>query len=167
MSEEYEQHDTPFGRLIREAKEEAFHARRQLRRELPDVSTQTKREVAESIADYHDVLQDYSDERSLRIAWEDRLPANPDDLLVETAEVQVGVSARNRDAVQTQQAPAAAVLSPRELLALGKELDAIAKELGFAAEAKTSREQFHIASPDDDHPEPVNDNVPKPGEQPE
>ncbi len=128
--------ETPFGRLIREAKEEAFHARRKLRREQPNPSFNTKRSVAEALADYHDVLEDYADERALQTAWNERIPVDCDALLDETTTLDRPISSRNRDAAEPATVPAVANLSARELLTLAKELDKIAKELGFAAEAK-------------------------------
>jgi len=164
MTNDYNDDRTPYGRMIRESKEEAFHARRKLRRRLPNPHIETKREVANALADYADALEDYADERSLETPWEERLPVRLDELLNETTTVNKPIQARNSDAAEPTSIPRIVELGPHQLLQLGKELDAIAKELGFAAEAKTSREQFHIAAPDQDHPEPVTDNVSKPGE---
>lgn len=136
MTENQEPNETGYGRIIREAKEEAFHARRQLRRELPTPSQQTKKDVAAALADYHDVLHDYSDERALKTDWEERVPINPDALLGTTVSVEKAFSSRNQNATETVEAPAVATVSARELLDLGKVLDEIAKELGFAASAK-------------------------------
>lgn len=136
MTDSADQGENGYGRLIREAKEEAFHARRRLRREQPTPSQGTKQEVAVALADYHDVLLDYADERALDVAWDERLPVDPDALLGETVTVEQSVPARNRAAAETVDVPAAATLAAHQLLSLAKELDAIAKELGFAASAK-------------------------------
>lgn len=144
MSEQNSDDSKPgYDRLIREAKEEAFHARRRLRREQPSPSAQTKREVAVALADYHDVLTDYRDEQALDADWGERMAVDPDVLLGRTVAVERGVPSRNRSATETVEMPAAATLSPTDLLALAKELDAIAKELGFAAKArdKTPRDE--------------------------
>lgn len=136
MSDDADTGETPFGRLIREAKEEAFHARRQLRREQPGPSPEAKRELAQAIADYHDVLRDYADERALEKPWDDRFRLDPDALLDQTVDVEQAVASRNGNATEPATVPAAATLPARQLLDLAKELDAIAKELGFAASAK-------------------------------
>lgn len=140
--------ETAYGRLIREAKEEAFHARRQLRREQPNPSHETKLDVAAALADYHDVLTDYSDETALKTDWSDRLETDPDVLLSETVTVEKPTQSRNHSATQRQDAPKAIAMKPEELLAMAKELDAIAKELGFAASARDPTPNTK-ADPDD------------------
>lgn len=126
-----------FWRVIREAKEEAFQARRSLRRELPSPTLQTKRAVAEALSDYRDVLWDYHNENALETAWDER-PVNVDELdqyLSQTITTREPMNRRGKAAEQVQ-VPLVAQVSAQKLLAIGKELDAIAKELGFAAEPK-------------------------------
>jgi len=152
-------------RLIREAKEEAFHARRQLRRERPNPSLAAKRDLAAAADDYRDQLLDYKDERALETPWNERdydidiLPR----LLKETTTVTQSLNRRGSPST-TREVPKVAKIDGQRLISISKELDKIAAELGFAPDAKRSREQFHIASPDQEHPEPVNDNVTKPGQ---
>jgi len=136
MTERQEKSETPYGRLIREAKEAAFLSRRRLRKEQPAPSNEAKRATAEAIADYYDVLRDYSDERALETPWDERFDVDPDSLLDETVQVAGSVNSRNGNAAELTTVPAAAALGARELIDISKELDAIAKELGFAAEAK-------------------------------
>lgn len=169
MSDHKNNSESSYGRIVREAKEEAFHARRQGRREKINWQVLTPRmksrvEVAAALADYHDVLLDYHDERALQTPWEERLPVDPDVLLDKAITLEKSIQCRNPHAADEIEVPAAATYPVKELLELAKELDAIAKELGFAADAKSSRERFHIASPDADHPEPVSENVAKPGQ---
>ena len=129
--------ETPYGRLIREAKEEAFHARRQLRREQPSPTPVTKREVATALADYYDVLSDYAGERALETPWGERLGVDMDALLTNTTTVDVPVfESRNKNATEKKEMPAVINVGAQDLIAIGKELDKIAKELGFAASAK-------------------------------
>lgn len=128
--------ETAFARLIREAKEEAFHARRQLRREQPNPSRETKREVAAAVADYYDVLVDYADERALKTEWDDRLDVDPDALLGETVTVEQSIDSANPHATETVEQPYVIALSAEQLTSIAKELDSVAKELGFAASAK-------------------------------
>jgi hypothetical protein len=137
MSDQQTDRESGFRRLIREAKEEAFHARRQLRRELPSPSTDTKRRVAEALADYRDLLSDYHDERVLKTPWGER-DVDVDVLdayLSETVPVERPLDRRG-GAVETVEAPRVARVRPARLFEIGKELDAIAKELGFAASAR-------------------------------
>lgn len=168
MSESYEhsEGETADRRLIREAKEEAWHARRRLRRELPNPSVAAKHDLACALDDYRDLLYDYQGERVLDTPWDER-PVDVDDLDRLLNETTTTTETLNRRGNPTEKRTVQLVaeVSPHRLFQIAKELDAIAKELGFAAEAKRSREMYHIANPDDqDHPEPVSENVPKPGQ---
>lgn len=134
-----------FETLIREAKEEAYHARRQLRRELPDPSHEMIVEVAAIHEDYRDVLLDYHDADALDTPWEERTP-DVDVLeraMTETAMIEVEMNRRGSP-TQTVELPAAAQLSPTHIIEIGKELDAIASELGFSASAKESQHRTNI-----------------------
>jgi hypothetical protein len=127
-------------RLIMQAKQEAFHARRKVRRELPSPSMETKRALADALADYRDVLWDYREESALSTDWDGR-EVNVDRIdtyLEGTVEVEAAGDWRGRS--QSATAPAVAKVPPRHLIEIGKELDAIAKELGFAAKAKHNAE---------------------------
>jgi len=140
MSDDQNDSESGFRRLVRESKEEAYHARRQLRRELPAPSMGTKLEVAAALSDYRDVLEDYRDERSLRTPWDERDVDWIDAALAETTTIEQSVTHHNPAASRQSEVPFAATVDARELLNLGKELDAIAKELGFAAAAKDPTE---------------------------
>jgi hypothetical protein len=136
MSDRTDDADTADRRLIREAKEEAWHQRRKLRREMPHPSGETKRQVACALADYRDLLCDYRDERALQTPWDERTP-NPDDvdrLLRETTTIEEPVAYR-KSATRTREVPLAHEVDADWLLDVADELDAIAKELGFAASA--------------------------------
>lgn len=144
MSEDRES-ETAYGRLIREAKEEAFHARRQLRREQPNPTYETKLDVAAALADYQDVLQDYSDEDALDTEWDERVTVDLDRALSKTVAIEKPAGhARNRQSTTTVEMPAVAQLSVDQLLAIAKELDQIAKELGFAAPVAESVHRTEI-----------------------
>ena len=127
---------TGYDRLIREAKEEAFHARRKLRRELPNPSAAVRLDVVAATADYYDALADYRDERAIDGDWGDHIDLDPNRLLEETAEIERSVSSPNPNASRSADVPLGATVGPERLLALGKQLDAVAKDLGFAAAAK-------------------------------
>jgi len=137
MSNDYDPDDTDDRRLIRDAKEEAFHARRQLRREQPEPSLAAKRDLAAALEDYRDQLLDYRDDNALKTDWDDRdvdvdvLPS----LLSETTSVTKSLNRRGAPST-TQQVPKVAKTSAASLIRIGKELDKIAAELGFAASTK-------------------------------
>jgi hypothetical protein len=136
MSDHTDDADTADRRLIREAKEEAWHQRRRLRREMPQPSGETKREVACALADYHDLLHDYRDERALQTPWDEREP-HPDEIatvIQQTTTVEKPLPRRG-NATKSEEVPFAHTVAPQWLLAVADELDAIAKELGFAASA--------------------------------
>jgi hypothetical protein len=124
-----------FRRMVRESKEEAYHARRQLRRELPEASMNTKLEVAAALCDYRDVLSDYHDEGALKTPWEDRNVDWIDDALSETVTVEESLNRRGH-ATRKREVPRAAAVDATDLIDVGNQLDAIAKELGFAASTK-------------------------------
>lgn len=124
-------------KLIREAKEEAYHARRALRRGLPNPSGGQKRQLAEALADYRDVLWEFRDERALEEPWDER-DVNVDvvdTLLTETTTVERTLNRRGSPTEEIQ-VPLVEQVDSQLLLQIGKELDSIAKELGFSARAK-------------------------------
>ena len=127
---------TGYDRLIREVKERTFQARRQLRRELPDPTPGTKQDVVAATADYFDVLEDYADDRALEKPFDERIEINPNVLLGKTTEGERRVESQNPNASKTATVPLAATINPARLMNLAKELDAIAKELGFAASTR-------------------------------
>jgi hypothetical protein len=136
------------GRIVREAKEQAFHARRALRAELPDPSTATKREVAVETASYADAIEAYAEaaQKSPDGDWRDELPVDPERLVGESVLVeqtrQVGRTQRR----ETRCAPAVARVDAATLLDLGKQLDKVAADLGFAAATKDSVPKTEITN---------------------
>lgn len=124
-------------RLIREAKEEAWHARRNLRRELPTPTAESKRQLACALADYRDLLLDYRDERALETPWDERRVNVDviDQLLTETTTSSKSLNRRGNAQSQSS-VQIVEQVNPHLLIQVAKELDAIAKELGFAAAAK-------------------------------
>lgn len=135
--------ETGFRRLIREAKEEAFHARRQLRRDQlrgdqPGPGVQAKLDAAVALADYRDVLYDYHDEGALKTPWGEReVDVDALDRYLSETTVQEKELNRRGEASEPVTVPKVADISTEYLFRAGKELDAIAKELGFAASAHT------------------------------
>lgn len=124
-------------RLIREVKEEAWHARCAVRREMPTPSAGAKRELTVALADYRDLLSDYANERALEKAWDER-DVDVDSLrhlLTKTTTISESVPRRG-NAKKTVTVQLAATVDASVLIQIGKELDAIAKELDFAPQAK-------------------------------
>lgn len=121
---------------IRKSKQAAFEKRRKLRRQLPAPRPAAKRELADALADYHDQLVDYADDRALQTDWTDRLPVDPEALLVQTTTVEQTDESWDSASSTEVDVPLAVSMDGRKLLQIGKELDAIAKELGFAASTR-------------------------------
>jgi len=95
-----------FQQLIRDVKEEAFHARRRLRRELPSPTVEAKREAAAALSDYRDILWDYREEGVLEVPWNER-PINVDEVdryLTEKTLVEKSMNRRG-NAQDSQVAP--------------------------------------------------------------
>lgn len=126
-------------RLLREAHEQAFIARRQLRAELPNPSAAAKRQLAQAAADFRDKLSDYRGEQALQTPWDER-DVNVDivdQLLSQTTTVREPVDRRgNATKTVTRQLVCSSDVSPQLLIDISKELDAIYKELGFAPSAR-------------------------------
>ena len=139
--------DRGFRRQIRETKEEAFRARRVLRRGLPDPDIETRLDVARILSDYRDLLSDYASESALKTPWDQREVDWIDSTLSQTTEVERPLPRRGH-ATETVEVPTAASIDPYQLLELGKELDAIAKELGFAASARDQTENTEATKKD-------------------
>lgn len=163
---DYEDTDGASGyqRLILDVKEEAFHARRRLRRELPSPSVEAKREAAAALSDYRDILWDYREEGVLETTWDDRR-VNVDEIdryLTERTVVETTMDRRGH-AQDAEMAPLIDDVPAKNLFAIAKELDAIAKELGFAAPAKNSGGKLYQVKKDpEDYPEPQSDGIEKP-----
>lgn len=122
--------------LIMGAKAEAFEARRTVRRELPDPSQGSREDLAAAIGDYYDLLSDYRDEGALDESFDERFSLNIDKLLKDTMVIEQSISSRNPHAVEEVEVPRVLDLTPTQLIGIAKELDDIAKELGFAAPAR-------------------------------
>jgi len=142
---DYKNHDGggQYEKPIAVLKQEAFIARRKVRRELPSPSPKSKLELAEILEDYRDRLSDHQDDIAIETPWEER-EVDVDSiemLLHQTVELQTDSDWLGRPQYQTM--PKVAEVDARYLFKIGKELDAIAKELGFAA---TTRD----TTPDDD-----------------
>jgi len=133
---EQDNRDHQYERPIKQVKYEAFQARRKVRRELPSVSPQTKLELAEILDDYRDQLSDYRHDTALETAWDERkLDVDViEELLNQTVDLQTGTDWLGRPQYQTM--PKVAEVDARYLIRIGKELDSIAMELGFAANSK-------------------------------
>ncbi len=133
---EYEDSRQRYEKTIEQAKVEAFRRRAAVREELPSPSVETKRRLAEALANYRDQLVDHRGDTSLKEPWDDREPDVDivDDLLEQTVKVTSSSDWAGR--AKQQSVPAVAKLDAKHLIEIGKELDAIAKELGFGANTR-------------------------------
>lgn len=140
--------ETASQRLIREAKEEAWHARRALHRDLPNPSGETKWQLATALADYRDLLVDYRDEDALDTEWNERAVDVDiiEKLLSQTTEVETTLNRRGH-ATQTKRVPLVMSdqVSGHFLIEIGKELDAIFAELGFGPTVEGSTHRTEIS----------------------
>lgn len=147
MTEEDNSGETASQRLIREAKEEAWHARRALHRDLPNPSPETKWQLATALADYRDLLVDYRDEDALDTEWGDR-ETNVDmieRLLSQTTTIEVSLNRRG-NATETDTVPLVMSdqVTPGLLIDIAKELDSIFAELGFGPTVEGSTHRTEI-----------------------
>lgn len=155
--------------LVHAARERMQQARNQVWSDRTDgsVSRETRRQFIVSLLAYRDVLADYRDDSALKHqdGWEGYDVDWPLDYLQQYVTVS-NPSKDPRGGRDTTREPAILHVPIDDLIDVSKKLDEIAVDLGFSAETKRSRDQYHIANPDaQEHPEPVNDNVPKPGQQ--
>jgi hypothetical protein len=138
MSESPEEYDQMhYARMIREAKEQCFQARRALRGDLPDPDTETMRALAIETAAYFDALLAYLEESAERpdgVRWQERLPVDPERLVGETVEIEEVNKVGRTQRRETREVPVATQMDPGDLIELGKELDKTAVDLGFGAE---------------------------------
>lgn len=149
MTEHQEEGGRGFRKLIREAKEEAFHSRRALRRELPSPSLNTKVEVASALADFRDLLSDYRDEGSLKTPWDEReVDVDEIDVMLSRTVEKEETLNRRGSPTRTRDVPLVAIIPASHLIRIGKELDSIAKELGFAASAKEQTDNTEASHED-------------------
>jgi hypothetical protein len=140
--------ETGHGRIVREAKEQAFHARRALRAELPDPSVATKREVAVETASYADAIEAYADDaaKSPDENWRDDLPVDPERLVGESVVVEQTRASGRGQFQETERMPAVAHVTADTLLELGQELDRVANQLGFGAATKNTVPKTEITN---------------------
>lgn len=147
MSNDHQRNDGESAdrRLIREAKEEAWHTRRALRRELPTPSAEVKHDLACALDDYRDLLLDYKDGDALDTPWDEREVDVDvlDRLLTETTTRVQHLNRRGSPRKETT-VQRVADADPKLLFDIAKELDAIALELGFAAKPDESTHRSEI-----------------------
>jgi hypothetical protein len=99
------------------------------------VSEQTLLDLAAAALQYRDVLVDYRDEDALETPWDERRLDWICSLAGQTIQREESLH-RSNGATTVVERPAITAVEPDRLLALTKELDAVAKELGFVAEAR-------------------------------
>lgn len=155
---------TAADRLINEAREHLQAVRNQFWRERVNgnVTQHTKRELAIAALQVYDVLFENRDEDVIRGEWEDSSIPQLESLLAKTvtkARPAPGDTA-NGDSVQV---PAIMAVDADRLLAMTKDLDEIAKNLGHGATIEHQRPMYDAGKLDpEDYDEPVSEDIPKP-----
>jgi len=125
------------------------------------VSPEIKRELAAAVVKYWDVLHEHRNEGILA---EGEFPdiSGIRQRLGRQTQVVEQRSGLNRG-TELQSVPAISEVGEWELLELTEQLDDVRKQLGFSAEASSTRPLFDAGKLEtEDYPEPVVDGIPKP-----
>jgi len=120
-------------RVVYDARETVQAARNEVWGELVgrgQVSLHARRQLATAAVQYWDVLKEYGEDRSTE--WEESGVDQIGALVGETVEVPEPAPG-DTNANDTVQRPALLSVDPEQLIDVTKELDTLAKELGFAA----------------------------------
>jgi hypothetical protein len=155
--------DTGHERLIREMRYEVQQARNRYWEEGVNggVSTQTHRDLAAKAVEYYDVLYEYREETIL----DDGDWPNINDLrsrVGKTTEVVSTAGGRGAGA-DTETVPAVTQVSIGRILQVTKQLDDLAKKLGFSAGVSSRRPLYDVGKRDpDEYDDPVKDGIDKP-----
>lgn len=99
------------------------------------VTDETHRELATVALQYRDVLAEFADEAAVRDRWEESGVDRLEDLVDETRTQHVEAPGRTSN-TETVEKPAVLTVEPRAIYQATKELDTLAKQLGFTAETR-------------------------------
>jgi hypothetical protein len=125
---------TAADRLIYEAREHLQAVRNQFWRERirGAPSRQVRRELAIAALQLYDVLYEHREDQVVKTDWEESAATELQQLLDETVQVRREAAGDTANG-QTVARPAIMAVSPDRLLEITKELDDLAKKLGFSA----------------------------------
>lgn len=158
--------DEPVNRdALRETfREQATIAVSEMAEEQPNPSGKLKHRAAVRLDDYRRQLLKYRNEKALKEEWSKRGVDVISTWLSETVTTQEPMNRRGNP-TQNKKVPMVYEVDFRQILAAYQELEDIYTELGFSQDPDSHKDRFRVASPnDEDHPEPVNENVAKPGQ---
>lgn len=137
---EEDQLQSALGREIGQRMERAYTALETLDAYRPGVPGKVKKDVGVQLNSYRRVLKRYRNERALEVAWDER-DVNVDLLDRYMSEVVVKEKPlpRRGDAADPEGETNLAItqMPTQQLIRIGEELHDIAKELGFAKQAKS------------------------------
>jgi hypothetical protein len=127
----------PAGRIIYQTRQRVQEVRNQYHRErvFGSVSAETHRELATVALQYRDVLAEHAEEQVVREAWRESGVDRLEELVGETRPVEVAGAGDTRN-TETVQRPAVLAVSHADIYQATKDLDRLAKELGFAASTR-------------------------------
>jgi hypothetical protein len=136
MSYDDEGSDPQPKRLIYDAREQVQAVRNEYWRQSVRgyVSTTMRRELATVAIQYYDVLSEHSEEKAINGQWDDSVETLRE-ALGSTVEVAVQAPG-DTGAVTFEERPAITQLDPDRIVQVTKQLDRIAKELGFGAQVR-------------------------------
>lgn len=129
-----QQHRSAANRMVYEAREHLQAVRNQFWRERVqgEPSPQVRRELAIAALQLYDVLYEHREDEVVKTDWGESAATKLQSLLDETVEVTQDTPGRSTNAIKVER-PAIMAVSPDEMLQMTKELDDLAKTLGFSA----------------------------------
>lgn len=139
----------PARRIIFRTRENVQAVRNQYHRERVNgsVSDETHRELASAALMYRDVLAEHSSEGVVADKWEDSGVDGLEALVGQTATVEVKGSGRTSNTRQETR-PAVLTVPHTQIYQATKALDTLAKELGFAASARSKTDHTETEADD-------------------
>lgn len=133
-ADEQNQHRSAANRMVYDARERLQAVRNQFWRERVqgEPSPKVRRELAIAALQLYDVLYEHREEEVVESDWNESAATRLQSLLNSTVEVPRDSPGRSSNA-KTVERPAIMAIGADELLQMTKELDDLAKTLGFSA----------------------------------
>lgn len=137
MSSDEQRDDPQPKRLIYEIREKVQVVRNQFWREAVQgyVTQSTKKELAITAVQYYDVLSEHSEEKAVKRDWKDAGVDWIREAIGATETVAVEAPG-DTDAVEYEERPAVMQLDGLQIVRVTKDLDKLAKALGFGAQVR-------------------------------
>jgi len=151
-------------KLLESYREQASIAVTEMAHQRPNPSGEAKREAASRLDDFRRQLLKHRNEKALIKPWDGRGVDVIPKWLSATTTVERELNRRGNP-TDSDTVPIVYKVGFQKILRAHRELEDIYDELGFSAAIDSPKDRYRVASPDDqDHPEPVSENVAKPGE---